>query len=246
MKIIRNLLLASVLLPLTILATPEDDRFQKLSRDYIEGMLQSHPEYATELGDHRFDDRLTDYSDDAVTKELARAKDVRQQIEQFNDLTKLTGPNRVDVRLLKDNLDNEIFGIEELKEREWNPLLYNQSLANSLYLLVARDFAPAEQRTASIRARLEKIPAVIAQAKANLKNQPQGYTETAIDQTQAAISLIKEGLNETLDKAPNAKKDLAPLQEKTIAALDEYKTWLKNDLLPRSTGDFRIGADKFR
>ncbi|HEV2803752.1 MAG TPA: DUF885 domain-containing protein [Chthoniobacterales bacterium] len=231
---------------LSLKATPDDDRFQKLAKDYIEGLLEANPEYATSLGDHRFDDKLTDYSDDAVAKELKRAKDFRQQLEQFSDLTKLTGPNRVDVRLLKDNIDNEIFGIEELKEREWNPLLYNESLANSLYLLVARDFAPPEKRAASIRARLEKIPAVIAQAKANLKNPPQVYTETAIDQTQGAISLIKEGLNEALDKAPKAKADLAPLQDKAVAALNDYKTWLKNDLLPRSTADFRIGADKFR
>jgi len=247
MKLATFLIAGVVSLSATnLFATPEDDRFQKLAKDYIEGLLQVNPEYATSLGDHRFDDRLSDYSDEAEAKELKRAKDFRQQLEQFNDLTKLTGPNRVDVRLLKDNIDNEIFGIEELKERSWNPLLYNESLANSLYLLVARDFAPPEKRAASIKARMEKIPAVIAQAKTNLKNPPQVYTETAIDQTQGAISLIKEGLNETLDKAPKKKADLAPLQAKTIAALEEYKTWLKNDLLPRSTGDFRIGADKFR
>jgi uncharacterized protein (DUF885 family) len=246
MKPIAYSLAVVSLFATNLFATPEDDRFQKLAKDYIEGMLQTSPEYATSLGDHRFDDKLSDYSDEAEAKELKRAKDFRQQLEQFSDLTKLTGPNKVDVRLLKDNIDNEIFGIEELKEREWNPLLYNESLANSLYLLVARDFAPPEKRAASIKARLEKIPAVIAQAKANLKNPPQVYTETAIDQTQGAISLIKEGLNETLDKAPKAKADLAPLQEKTMAALEDYKTWLKNDLLPRSTGDFRIGADKFR
>src|SRR5256885_72604 len=246
MKIIRNLLLACALFPLTANATPEDDRFQKLAKDYIEGLLQANPEYATSLGDHRFDDKLTDYSDDAVAKELKRAKDFRQQLEAFNDLTKLTGPNKVDVRLLSDNIDNEIFGIEELKEREWNPLLYNESLANSLYFPGAWYFPPPEKRPGGIKARIEKIPAGIAQAKANLKNPPQVYTETAIDQTQGAISLIKEGLNETLDKAPKAKADFAALQQKTIAALDDYKTWLKNDLLPRSTGDFRIGADKFR
>src|SRR6476619_69213 len=247
MKLVTYLIAGAVSLTATnLFATPEDDRFQKLAKDYIEGLLQSAPEYATSLGDHRFDDKLSDYSDEAEAKELKRAKDFRQQLEAFGDLTKLTGPNKVDVRLLKDNIDNEIFGIEELKERSWNPLVYNESLANSLYLLVARDFAEPEKRAASIKARMEKIPAVIAQAKANLKNPPQVYTETAIDQTQGAISLIKEGLNETLDKAPKAKADLAPLQEKTIAALNDYKTWLKNDLLPRSTGDFRIGAEKFR
>jgi len=247
MKLVTYLIAGAVsLIATNLFATAEDDRFQKLAKDYIEGMLQVSPEYATSLGDHRFDDKLSDYSDEAEAKELKRAKDFRQQLEAFNDLTKLTGPNRVDVRLLKDNIDNEIFGIEELKERSWNPLMYNESLADSVYLLVARDFAPPEKRAASIKARMEKIPAVIAQAKANLKNPPQVYTETAIDQTQGAISLIKEGLNETLDKAPKAKADLAPLQEKTIAALNDYKTWLKNDLLPRSTGDFRIGPDKFR
>src|SRR5947209_1518088 len=246
MKRIATTVALSLALAGIAAATPQDEKFEKIAKDYIEGLLQTHPEYATELGDHRFDDKLTDYSDEAVAKELKRAKDLRQQLEPFNDLTRLTGPNKVDVRLLKDNIDNEIFGIEELKEREWNPLLYNQSLANSLYLLVAREFAPAEQRAASIRARMEKIPAVIAQAKANLKNPPQVYTETAIEQTQGAISLIKEGLKETLEKAPKARAELGPLQEKTMAALGEYKTWLQNDLLPRSTGDFRIGADKFR
>src|SRR5205823_6300062 len=48
------------------------------------------------------------------------------------------------------------------------------------------------------------------------------------------------------DRVPEAKKDLAPLQEKTIAALEDYKKWLETDLLPRSDGDFRIGAEKFR
>ena len=235
-----------VLLPLVASATPQDQQFEKLAKDYIEGFLQSHPEYATELGDHRFDDKLTDYSDEAVTKELARTRQFRQQLEQFNDLSKLSGANKVDVRILRDSIDNEIFGIEELREREWDPLVYMQSLANGFYLIVARDYAPAPQRAVSLHKRMEAIPNVIAQAKANLKNPPRVHTETAIDQVQGAISLVKDGLNEVLDKAPDAKKELAPVQEKTIAALTEYKNWLQNELLPRSTGDFRIGADKFR
>jgi hypothetical protein len=158
----------------------------------LRDFLTSNPEYATELGDHRFDDKLTDYSAETRAQELARAQQTRQQLEAFNDLSQLTGANKVDVRLLKDNVDNEIFDIEELREWEWNPLVYNQSLANSIYLLVARDFAPAEQRIPNVRKRLEGIPAVIAQAKANLKHSPKIYTETAIEQTQGAISLVRK------------------------------------------------------
>lgn len=227
-------------------ATPQDEQFEKIAHDYIEETLRTHPEYATELGDHRFDAKLTDYSAEARAAELQRAKAARTTLEAFNDLSSLTGPNKVDVRILRDNINNEIFGLEELKEWEWDPLIYNQSLANSLYLLVARDFAPAEQRVPNLRKRLEGIPAVIAQAKANLKHCPRIYTETAIEQAQGAISLVREGLAPLLTQAPQAAKDIGALQEKTAKALEEYKSWLGKDLLPRSDGDFRLGADKFR
>lgn len=230
----------------TAFATPQDEQFQKIAHDYIEELLAANPEYATQLGDHRFDDKLTDYSAEARTKELERAKNFRQQLEAFSDLSQLTGPNQVDVRILKDNIDNEIFGLEELREWQWDPLLYNESLADSLYLLVARGFAPAEQRIPNLRKRMEAIPAVIAQAKVNLKNPPKVFTETAIEQTQGAISLVREGLTPLLNQAPQAAGDIGQVQAKTAKALEDYKAWLQKELLPKSNGDFRIGADRFR
>src|SRR5213079_1537982 len=149
-------------------------------------------------------------------------------------------------RILKESIDYEIFRGEDLKDPEWNPLVYMQSLANSVYLLVARDFAPPEKRIPSLRQRMEAIPGVIAQAKANLQHPPRVHTETAIEQTQGAINLVREGLAPLVDRAPQMKNELAPLQEKTVAALDDYKKWLQNDLLPRSDGNFRLGAEKFR
>ncbi len=244
----KSLIVAGVLLSLSILnapATPQDDAFQKIARDYIEQYLQSNPEDATELGDHRFDSQLTDYSPDARAKDLATQKESRDKLNAI-DGSQLTGPNNIDFRILKENIDYQIFRAEELKEADWNPLVYMQSLANSLYLLVARDFAPAEKRIPNLRQRMEGIPHVITQAKANLQHPPRVHTETAIEQTQGAINLVREGLSPVLDRAPQMKKELTPLQEKTAAALEDYKKWLQNDLLPRSDGDFRLGADKFR
>ena len=227
-------------------ATEADERFEKIAKDYVESILAAQPEFATELGDHRFDDQLSDYSPSARESQLARAKQFRDSVKEFSDISKLTGANQVDARILAENIDNEIFELEELKESDWNPLVYNQSLANSLYLLVARDFDTAEKRIPNLRKRMEAIPRVIEQAKQNLQHPPRVHTETAIEQTQGAINLVREGLSPLLERAPRMKKDLAPLQEKTAKALDEYKQWLQKDLLPRSDGDFRIGADKFR
>src|SRR5438034_4562463 len=244
----KSLIAAGVLLSLSILnapATPEDDAFQKNVIDYINQNLQTNPEDTTELGDHRFDSQLTDYSPDARAKGLATQKESRDKLNAI-DGSQLTGPNNIDFRILKENIDYQIFRAEELKEADWNPLVYMQSLANSLYLLVARDFAPAEKRIPNLRQRMEGIPHVITQAKANLQHPPRVHTETAIEQTQGAISLVREGLAPVLDRAPQMKKELTPLQEKTAATLEKYKKWLQDDLLPRSDGDFRLGADKFR
>ena len=238
----KVIITAGVLLSLSVLnaaATSQDDQFQKFAGDYIEQYLQANPEDATELGDHRFDGQLTDYSSDARAKDLATQKEFRDKLKAI-DGSQLTGANNIDFRILKENIDYQIFQDEELKQAEWNPLVYMQSLANSLYLLVARDFAPAEKRIPNLRQRMEAIPRVIAQAKTNLQHPPRIHTETAIEQTEGAISLVREGLAPLLDQAPGMKNELAPLQEKTAAALADYKKWLQNDLLPRSDGNLRL------
>ena len=245
MKII---IAAASVLSLAVLnasATLQDDAFQKIAHDYVEQYLRANPEQATELGDHRFDGQLTDYSSEARAKDLAAQKEFRDKLGAI-DGSQLTGANNIDFRILKENIDYQIFQAEELKQPDWNPLVYMQSLANSLYLLVARDFASAEKRIPSLRQRMEKIPGVIAQAQANLQHPPRIHTETAIEQMQGAINLVRADLAPLLDQAPQLKAELAPLQAKTAAALEDYKKWLQNDLLPRSDGDFRLGAEKYR
>ena len=239
--------LLSIFAVFALVRVTDDDAFQKTAHDYIEQYLRANPEDATELGDHRFDGQLTDYSPAARAKELATQKFFRDELNAMEtEGFHLTGANTIDFRILKENIDYKIFQAEELKEPDWNPLVYMQSLANSVYLLVARDFAPPEKRIPNLRQRMDEIPRVIAQAKANLQHPPRVHTETAIEQTQGAISLVREGLAPLLDQSPRMKKDLTPLQEKTAAALEDYKKWLQNDLLPRSDGDFRLGAEKYR
>src|SRR5438477_9314672 len=165
MKIIN--LAVALSLPFTIItanANPKDDEFEKIAKDYIENYLSSHPEFATELGDHRFDGILSDYSPETRARMLAKAKQAHNALKKFGDYRQLTGANQVDVRILRDNVDYEIFRLEELREAEWNPLVYNQSLANSLYLLVARDFDSAQNRIPNLRQRMDGIPNVIKQA----------------------------------------------------------------------------------
>lgn len=226
-------------------ATTADAAFEKLAGECIEEVLRAQPETATQLGDHRFDDRLTDYSATALA---ARAETLRRESAALAqiDAAALTGANRIDAQILKLQLEAMRFTITEEQPQTWNPLLYNDSLGTAIYLLTAREFAPADVRLRAIAKRLEAMPAVIAQIKVNLKNPPRIHTETAIQQTAGAIALIRDELEPLLAQAPALRAELKPAQDKAVAALTDYKAWLEKEVLPAANGDFRLGAEKFR
>lgn len=220
-----------------------DAQFEALANEYIQQYLAASPEAATQLGDHRYDDKLDDYSLEAVRRERETAQRYLDKLNAI-DLRKLSRTNSVDYRILRSRLEYAIFQIDELREYEWNPLHYN--LGGAIYALVARDYAPLPQRLRSVKARLEQFPVALAQAKLNLKNPPRVYTETAIAQNKGTISLVRDELQTFIAQAPEMRTELAPAQAKAIAALEDYDAWLQSDLLPRSNGDFRLGDAKFR
>lgn len=233
-----------------------DATFEHLAKRFIEDHLRTNPESATQLGDHRYDDFLTDYSPAALATWVGKLKGYRQDLAAI-DAKALTGPNRIDAQILATEIDAVIFALTEEKAFEWNPQSYSDSLANAVYSFVSREFAPAEQRLRSATRRMAAMPRVIEQIMGNLKVSPRIHMETAIQQTDGAINLLKSGLDPLLSQvpglnlaqppvgAPTLRYEFEKAQREAIAALERYREWLKLKL-PQSDGDFRIGAERFR
>lgn len=220
-----------------------DRKFEALAKKYIEQFLEMNPETATQLGDHRFDNRLDDYSRAGVERDRAFNQKYLKALEAI-PVERLSPVNSVDYRIMRNRLEYNIFQIDELREYEWNPLRYNPG--GAIYSLIARDFAPLKDRLRNVRERLKGIPTVVAQAKANLRNPPRVHTETAILQNKGTISLIRDELQQFIAQAPELKAELAPAQAEAVRALEDYGAWMGKDLLPRSTGEFRLGDAKYR
>ncbi|HEX8287617.1 MAG TPA: DUF885 domain-containing protein [Pyrinomonadaceae bacterium] len=219
-----------------------DKQFEALANKYLKEYLEMNPERATGLGEHAYDHLLNDYSSAGVKKARDFNESYLNELKKI-PLDKLSKVNNIDARIMRDRLESNIFSIDVLREHEWNPMSYN--VGTAINNLISRDFAPLKDRLTSVKDRLELIPNVISAAKANLKNPPRVYTETAISQNKGVINLIKGDLQMFVDQA-GMKAELAPAQAKAVAALEEYGKWLETDLLPRSTGDFRLGDEKFR
>lgn len=221
----------------------EDQKFEALAKNYIEKLLQMNPEWATSLGDHRYDHQLSDYSLSGVERGRNLNRIYLDSLLAL-DANRLNTDNKIDYKILRTNLESMLFQIDTLKEYEWNPVSYNMGYA--IYGLIAREFAPLKDRLLSVEDRLKALPAALEQAKQNLKNPPKIYTETAIQQNKGNISMVRDDLKPFLEQVPELKDGFAPVQAQAAAALEAYGTFLEKELLPRSTGDFRLGDEKFR
>src|SRR6267142_230712 len=235
-------LVACVLLLAAAPAT-EDARFEAFAQKYIQELLDRDPETATRLGEHRNDARLNDYSAQGVQHELNAAKGGLKELAGI-DAKKLSPENVVDSRILKNRLEAQVYELETLRGWQWNPLQYN--VGSAIYEMIAREFAPPEQRLRSAIGRLNAVPGVVAAAKANLKTPPKVHTETSIQQNKGTTRLVKEQLDPLVKQVPVLEPEFRAAQSKALAALADYQQWLEKDLLPRSTGDFRLGDAKFR
>ena len=217
-------------------------RFELVVHGFYERYLATHPEEATQLGDHRFDRRSGDRSAAGVEADRRlyhRTLDAIQAIPASS----LPPDHAVDRAILENDLRARLFDIEVMKTPTWEVTDYSGT--EGVYVLLARDFAPMKQRLAAARLRLEAIPKLVAAAKQNLQRPPRVFTETAIAQNKGAISFVQDDLDDFVKQAPEMKAALAPARARAAAALKDYGVWLDKTLLPRSDGDFRFGKANF-
>lgn len=221
----------------------EDRKFEALAKNYVEKLLEMNPEWATSLGDHRYDHRLNDYSMAAVERNRKFNIAYLDSLATI-DAIHLSTESRIDFKIMRSNLESMIFQLDSLQEYAWNPLAYN--MGRGIYALTAREFAPMKDRLVNVKERLRAIPTVIEHAMANLKTPPKIHTQTAILQNQGNISMVRDELKRFLDQVPELKEEFVPIQDRAVAALEEYGRWMEKELLPHSAGDFRIGDEKYK
>ena len=253
-SIARFAVLSAVWLALAVLALPAyaaqptaDARFEALSQRFIGEFGRYSPVYATSLGDHRFDAELDDLSAAGRARTLAWARGLLAELEAI-DRAALSRANQVDAAMLENQLRYAIWSEETYRDWSWDPLVYTQLTGQALYGLLAREFAPLPDRLRSLTSRLEKLPRLLEQARANLvpARVPSIHAETAVKQNPGVMSLVDGLVVPQLGALPQADRERL---ERAIAqartAVQEHQRWLEGTLVPAAKGEFRIGAELY-
>ncbi len=244
-KILKNYTLAIASFgALVVPVLAADSALETFFRGYLDERFALHPTEATGLGDHRFDDKLDDLSPTALEKSLTHSKQARARLHKEIDRAKLSPDERVNFDIFNHELEASIWLRENTQPFATNPRAYNEYISDSVFLILTQSRLPKETNVANAIGRMKQIPNVVAAAKANLKNPPRAVLETAIKQNKGSIGFYESDLFETAGQTAQ----LAALKAeaaRVVPVLKDYQQWLEKELLPRATGEWRLGRRKF-
>ncbi|HEY7853026.1 MAG TPA: DUF885 domain-containing protein [Caulobacteraceae bacterium] len=218
--------------------------FAALSARWLEATTRLSPISATQLGDHRFDAEIDDVSPAGRAAADRTSRALLADLMAINR-ARLSRANQIDAAMLANQLRYDIWTRNTLQDWAWDPLIYNSLAGDALYTLMARDFAPIGGRLASATARMEKIPALLAQARRNLDpaRVPLVHAQTVAKQNKGISGLVSELITPHAKHLyPESANRLAAATRALDAAVSEHQDWIDKVLVPGAKGDFRLGA----
>ena len=208
------------------------------------------PTTATSAGLHQYDTQLEDYSAANIQKQIAALHTYEKKIEAI-DPSALDASIAADRDILLNNIRSQLLTLEVIRPWEKNPDTYSSGITGAAFVIMERPYAPTNTRLKALVEREKLMPQVLLEARKNLKNPPRVYTEIALEQIDGLVSFFHtdvpsaflSGADAATDAA--AKAAFAKSNAAVIDALKSYGEWMKSDLLARSNGDYKLGADTF-
>jgi uncharacterized protein (DUF885 family) len=208
-------------------------------RFFDEYYFPYNPTSATSAGIHKYDGKLEDYSKSGVTARVAILKKFEAEFDKR--------PADADRDLILNTIRASLLDLEAIRTWEKNPDIYSSGISSSAFTIMSRTFAQQDVRLKSLISRERAMPKVLLDARENLKNPPKIYTEIAIEQIPGIAAFFEHDVPLAFDKVKDAKllDEFHQANGAVIAALKDYENFLKTGLLPKSNGDFRLGAENY-
>ncbi len=222
-----------------------DAKLDALAKETFDWYVAWNPVFATFVGIHEHDHLLPRGDRAAVHEEVRQAKKALRRLEAI-DRASLSPGKRTDFAVLRNVLRLSVFENEELRIWEARPAGAD-GVANALFPLFMRSFAPLPKRMEGIIGRLERSPAYLEATKSRIRSPVKIFAEISLEtteQTPGFLRIIEAAGKEALPAPDQAR--LSEAVAKTTEALGEQRRWIKEDLLPKAQDRIGIGAAKFR
>ena len=214
-------------LVLTAHAQESPTALRALAHDYYAWRDAAYPVATSGAGDHRLDERLTDYTMPEVLKRRQHVSDLLGQVATINT-DGWSKDDRIDQILFRAQLAGVDFFGRRLNPEQQDPQLYVNECSGAIFTLLQKEYAPRRTRALAATARMERMPALLRTARANLTQPVKLYAQLAIPAARGGDDLYTASL-ETLAAELSAceRKRFTAARDAALKALHEYADWLE-------------------
>jgi uncharacterized protein (DUF885 family) len=242
----RHLILIFVLSLASCVLFQRAQTYPKLAEEYVYARLAISPVAATMAGYHlhrsvSLDEMIDDLSEAGRADQRKYLEDFKQRWSKVNR-EELSAEDRADYDLINASLELTLFDRDVLKSAEHEPQMYAELVGNALFAPYTLKYTTDAVRYSHIIKRIEKIPALMEQAKQNLKDAPADWTRVAAEENEGNIALIDKTIRATVPAPLRSAFDRAA--GPALEALRGYNAWLASDLSKR-TSDWRLGPERY-
>jgi len=244
---VKKLILTLAILILAVSAATAQSKletnFQKLSDEVLQNLQSFYPVTATARGIHDYDYRFTDYSSRSVKNEISKLKKFETRLYKYQK-SNLSAESRVNLKLLKSNVDVALVNLNKIKIHKKNPFIYVDNAVTGIYLLLISDYAPIETRVQNIIARMKTVPDLFNQGRKNLKTPPPVFIEAALEMLETGVDFYRTVQADLAGRFPELAPELNTAVERAVSSMLEFKVFLEG-ITPGEPLSFAVGKNNF-
>jgi uncharacterized protein (DUF885 family) len=197
-------------------------------------------------GFHQYDGKMEEVS--AASHEAER-KRLHGWLDKFNavDPKSLPRTDEDDREVAIDKIKARLLEEEDIQMWRHDPGAYSGLVTEAVFQTIKRDYAPLDQRMRYAIEREGRVPELLATAKTVIDKPPRVYVDVALENIDGAIDFFQSSVSEAFKPVADKdlQKQLADVNAKALAALKDYRDWLKS-IQPAANGSYALGAENYR
>lgn len=253
---VKNLLLPLVII-ITILngcsskiqENSSDASFEKFREYYVESLWKISPSSAIYAGYHKYDSLLIIPNEENKKNTISYYNALMDSLKKFDE-SKLSDLNKIDLWMMRDNIEASLWYINSFRSNEWNPANFN--IAGDFAEILNGKYDNLDNRLRTFSKRLKNVPAYYEAAKLQIKTPTIEHTDLAILQNEGSVNEVFGGsLKDSV-----AKSNLSEIEKQQLLsgadvaknAMLDFASFLKEKrkaMTPENSRSFRIGKELY-
>jgi len=224
-----------------------DTAFAGFETRFLDSYWKEYPSNAIFIGYGKYYEDLVIPDSSAFARHVAYSKQWIDSLQALN-YDALSDNNKISFRIIRNQLESDIWYTTIFRNQEWEPASYN--LSGESYYLIHQPFAPLEERLRLLSKHLRTAGAYYEAAWKTLKNPTKESAGLAVMQNKAGLDVFGKDLTDSIHASRLSAAETDTLNRNIagcVAAMKKYADSLQS-ILNKPDYPFRkysIGRDLF-